>query len=68
MTKMIDGVTMYEKGYRYRIDFKSGTPSLYVKTIEDVAHLMRTDYKNEKYRVRKLRADGSFEPVPGGSK
>lgn len=55
----------YELGQRYRIDFDKENrddwpSSLYVKTIQEIAPIMRLVYPNEKnWRAVRLKTDGS---------
>lgn len=60
----IIGKKMYEKGYRYRLDFNpdSGLASLYIKSIANACELLRHDFKTEMcrggYFITRINARG----------
>ena len=53
----------YDLGYRYMIEFESPEKKpLHVRTIQQAASLMRTDFKDEKnWRARRFDCNGRFD-------
>lgn len=62
MTEQERGKKMFEKGYRYRIEFEanSGLKPLYTKTLDQLTQLMREEYPEQKnWSGFKINSDGS---------
>ncbi len=65
MTETI-GHKAYAKGYRYKLDFSedSGLAGLYVKSVNQAAQLLQTDFREEMCRggwvLNRIDSDGMF--------